>query len=138
MSRVRRGVKQNRELMRQLRTEMTNAETRLWAKIRAKQIQSLRFRRQHGIGPYIVDFYCSERSLVIEVDGDIHADQNQIVRDRQREVYLTMLGLEVIRYCNDDILNNLEGVLEDLSKRLLRNYLPSPLLTKEGNRGASR
>ena len=117
---------------------MTNAETRLWAKIRAKQIQSLRFRRQHGIRPYIVDFYCSERSLVIEVDGDIHADQNQIVRDRQREVYLRMLGLEVIRYRNDDILNNLEGVLEDLSKRLLRNYLPSPLLTKEGDRGASR
>jgi very-short-patch-repair endonuclease len=76
--------------------------------------------------------------LVIEVDGDIHADQKQIVRDRHREVYLTMLGLEVIRYRNDDILNNLGGVLEDLPKRLLSNYLPSPLLTKEGDRGASR
>ena len=66
-----------------------------------------------------MDFYCPEKSLVIEVDGDIHGDQHQIVRDRRRESYLKSLGLQVIRYMNDDILKNLDGVLEDLYERVL-------------------
>jgi len=65
-----------------------------------------------------VDFYCPERSLVIEVDGDTHGEQHQIMKDRQREVYLKSLGLQVIRYMNDDIVNNLDGVLQDLFDRL--------------------
>ena len=65
-----------------------------------------------------MDFYCPERSLVIEVDGDIHGDQHQVVRDRRRESYLKSLGLQVIRYMNDDILKNLDGVLQDLYDRL--------------------
>ena len=97
---------------------MTGPETRLWSRLRARQLQGLKFRRQHGIGPYIVDFYCPEQSLVIEVDGDSHADGNQVMKDKQRETYLQSLGLRVIRYINDDIVNNLDGVLEDLAERM--------------------
>jgi very-short-patch-repair endonuclease len=93
---------------------MTGAEARLWSRLRAKQFHGLKFRRQHGIGPYIVDFYCPDRSLIIEVDGDVHAEEYRIKKDRQRAAYLHALGLQVIRYTNDDILTNLDGVLEDL------------------------
>ncbi len=93
----------------------------------------LKFRRQHGIGPYIVDFYCPEQSLVIEVDGDSHADADQILKDRQREKYLQSLGLHVIRYINDDILKNLNGVMEDLAKRLSSGSTsPRPSLRRRG------
>ena len=105
--RAKQGDADHLNLKRQLRSEMTTAEARLWSRLRARQCQGLKFRRQHGIGPYIVDFYCPEKSLVIEVDGDIHARQHQIVRDGRRETYLKSLGLQVIRYMNEDILKNL-------------------------------
>ena len=72
------------------------------------------------------DFYCPEKSLVIEVDGDIHASQHQIVRDGRRETYSKSLGLQVIRYMNDDILKNLDGVLEDLYEKLLSGSTSPP------------
>lgn len=112
---------------------MTAAEARLWLRLRAKQLQGLKFRRQHGIGPYIVDFYCPERSLVIEVDGDAHAEEKQVTKDRQREKYLRSLGLQVIRYVNDDILNNVDGVLENLSEILSTGSTsPHPSLQRRG------
>jgi len=77
-------------------------------------MNGLKFRRQHGIGHYIVDFYCPEKRLVVEVDGDVHAYGEQIIRDKEREDYLKALGLQIIRYRNWDILTNLEGVVEDL------------------------
>ncbi len=118
MSRARRGQAEYLPLKRQLRLRMTEAERRLWGRIRARQFHGLKFRRQHGIGPFIVDFYCPERAAVIEVDGDSHAEGNQILMDQQRGTYLASLGVRVFRYTNDDIVKNLEGVLEDLSKRL--------------------
>ena len=118
MPRATRGQAGHLDLKRRLRSNMTCPETRLWLRLRARQLQGLKFRRQHGIGPYIVDFYCPEQSLVIEVDGDSHAGADQILKDRQRAKYLQSLGLHVIRYINDDILKNLDGVMEDLAKRL--------------------
>jgi very-short-patch-repair endonuclease len=112
---------------------MTGPEAQLWSRLRARQLQGLKFRRQHGIGPYIVDFYCPEQSLVIEVDGDSHADADQVVKDRQREQYLQSLGLRIIRYINDDILKNLDGVLENLAERLLsKSTSPRPSLRRSG------
>jgi very-short-patch-repair endonuclease len=117
---------------------MTGQETRLWSRLRARQLQGLKFRRQHGIGPYIVDFYCPEQSLVIEVDGDSHADVDQIVKDRQREKYLHSLGLRVLRYFNDDIVKNLDGVLEDLANRLSSGSTsPRPSLRRRGKEADS-
>ena len=103
---------------------MTDPERRLWSKLRARQLHGLKFRRQHGIGPYIVDFYCPEHSLVIEIDGDTHAEVNQIKKDAVRDQYLRSLGLHVVRYRNDDILKNLEGVLDDLEKRVSEKERP--------------
>ena len=133
MPRATRGQAGHLDLKRRLRSNMTCPETRLWLRLRARQLQGLKFRRQHGIGPYIVDFYCPEQSLVIEVDGDSHADADQILKDRQRAKYLQSLGLHVIRYINDDILKNLDGVMEDLAKRLSSGSTsPRPSLRRRG------
>ena len=133
MARVKQGHSENLGLKRRLRSEMTHAEMRLWARIRAKQFQGLKFRRQHGIGPYIVDFYCPEKSLVIEVDGDTHAEPSQIFKDERRDRYLQSLSLRVIRYTNDDIVLNLNGVLEDLVQELSSGAtFPSPSLQRRG------
>ena len=133
MPRATRGQAGYLDLKRRLRSNMTGPEAQLWSRLRARQLQGLKFRRQHGIGPYIVDFYCPEQSLVIEVDGDSHADTDQVVKDRQREQYLQSLGLRVIRYINDDILKNLDGVMEDLAERLSsRSTSPHPSLRRRG------
>ena len=133
MPRAIRGQANYLDIKRRLRSTMTGPETRLWSKLKARQFQGLKFRRQHGIGPYIVDFYCPEQSLVIEVDGDSHADADQIVKDRQREQYLQSRGLRVIRYINDDIVNNLDGVLEDLAGKVSSGSTsPYPSLPRRG------
>ena len=106
MPRAPRGQAGYLNLKRQLRSNMTGPETRLWSRLRARQFQGLKF------------FYCPEQSLVIEVDGDSHADADQIVKDRQREKYLRSRGLHVIRYINDDIVKNMDGVLEDLAGKV--------------------
>jgi very-short-patch-repair endonuclease len=114
---------------------MTGPDTRLWSKLRARQLQGLKFRRQHGIGPYIVDFYCSEQSLVIEVDGDSHAAPDQTLMDQLRDKYLQSIGLRVIRYFNDDIAKNLDGVLEDLSEKVSSGSTsPRPSLRRRGEK----
>ena len=136
MPRATQGQASHLDLKRRLRSNMTGPEARLWSRLRARQLQGLKFRRQHGIGPYIVDFYCPEQSLVIEVDGDSHADADQVVKDKQRETYLQSLGLRVIRYINDDIVKNLDGVLEDLAARLSSGSTsPHPSLRRRGKEG---
>lgn len=133
MPRATRGQAGHLDLKRRLRSNMTGPETRLWSRLRARQLQGLKFRRQHGIGPYIVDFYCPERSLVIEVDSASHADADQILKDQLRDRYFQSLGLHVIRYINDYILKNLDGVLENLAERLLsRSTSPRPSLRRRG------
>ena len=119
MPRIQQGNPESLERRRTLRSEMTRAENKLWLRLRGKQLDGIKFRRQHGIGAYIVDFYCPEKLIVVEVDGDVHGEATQGARDRMREKYLIGLGLRVIRYTNDDVLNNLEGVLEDLRASVL-------------------
>src|SRR5262245_1561911 len=133
MPRAIRGQAGHLDLKHRLRANLTGPETRLWSKLRARQLQGLKFRRQHGIGLYIVDFYCPEQSLVIEVDGDSHADADQIVSDQLRDTYFRSLGLRVIRYLNNDIGKNLTGVLEDLTQKLaLGSTSPCPSLRRKG------
>jgi very-short-patch-repair endonuclease len=128
MARARQGQASHLDLKRRLRSDMTGPETRLWSRLRARQLNGIKVRRQHGIGPYIVDFYCPEQSLVIEVDGDSHADAEHIEKDQCRDRYLQSIGLRVVRYRNDDIMKNLDGVLEDLQTRVsLGATSPSPL-----------
>ena len=74
----------------------------------------MKFRRQHGIGRYIADFYCAERSLVIELDGDTHYTSDAQAYDRERDAFMQALDLTVLRFTNIDVFNNLEGVLARL------------------------
>lgn len=101
-----------------LRKEMTDAETRLWKKLRNHGFEGLKFRRQHPIGRFIVDFYCHEKRLVIEVDGNIHDLLEVKERDEGREEELKNFGLTVIRFTNDEIEKNIEDVLSKLKMKL--------------------
>ena len=112
---------------------MTPAEQLLWTKFRSKQCHSFKFRRQHAIGSFIVDFFCPEQLLVVEIDGDVHAEKTKITKDRQRERRLRSLGLQVIRYTNYEVLNNLDGVLEHLLAVLTTGSTsPHPSLQRRG------
>ncbi|MBD2301137.1 endonuclease domain-containing protein [Nostoc sp. FACHB-190] len=105
-------------LARQMRCEPTPAEKRLWEKLRHKQLLGFKFRRQQTIDRFIVDFYCSEARLVVEVDGEIH-DYTQ-VEDTIRQEFLESLELQVVRFRNEDVMERIEGVLEDIAACLQR------------------
>lgn len=94
---------------RELRQNMTPAEAVLWQALRANRLGGIHFRRQQVIAGFIVDFYCHAASLVIEVDGGIHL--RQVEADRERERILVERGLRVLRFQNEQILNDLAGVL---------------------------
>ena len=95
---------------------MTKAEIFLWSKLKGKQLNGLKFRRQYGINNYTVDFYCPELKLAIEVDGNIHGYNSKVVHDKQRQREIEALGIKVLRYTNNDIIKNIEGVLQDIIK----------------------
>ena len=93
-----------------LRTNLTDAEQKIWRHIRQRQLNNLKFRRQQIIGNYIVDFICFEKKLIIEIDGGQHTDEN----DRKRTNFLEKEGYKILRFWNNDVLNNIEGVLEKI------------------------
>ena len=97
---------------RSLRANMTEAESRLWRNLRRDQLDGFSFRKQHPIDPCTVDFYRSRLRLAVEVDGGQHAERKQA--DDHRTEWLATKGLTVVRYWNNDVLSNLEGVLRDL------------------------
>ena len=97
-----------------MRSNATDAEHLLWQLLRAKRFMNLKFRRQHVIAPYIVDFYCHELGLVIELDGSQHGTGDAIEYDTERTKFLEVLGLKVVRYWNHDVLGRTDVVLEDL------------------------
>lgn len=96
---------------RELRSNMTDAETALWAKLRRQQLARLQFYRQKPIGAYIVDFYCPAARLVIEIDGGQHYEDQGMSRDAKRDACLNTLGLCVLRFSNLDVLTNIDGVI---------------------------
>lgn len=98
---------QKRDFARHLRRTMTDAECKLWQQLRASQLAGYRFRRQHPIGPYVVDFACLKQCLVVEVDGGQHCDSGT---DDSRDHYLRSQGFKVLRFWNNEVLQNLEGV----------------------------
>ena len=100
--------------VRQLRRDQTRAEDALWEHLRSRQIASLKFRRQHAVDRFVVDFYCAEASLVIEVDGSVHDDSR--AQDALRQEILESAGLRIIRFSNDDVLNHIEDVIASILK----------------------
>ncbi|MGA3014182.1 MAG: endonuclease domain-containing protein [Bacteroidales bacterium] len=103
---------------RLLRNTSTPSENILWSRIRKKRLSGIIFRRQHPIGPFIVDFYCHEAKLVIEIDGDIHDSQENKEHDENRTFELEKLGLKVIRFKNEAITGNINEVLDILQKEI--------------------
>src|SRR5579864_2156041 len=107
---------------RKLRANPTDAEICLWSRLRRKQLEGFRFRRQQPIGPFIVDFFCPEAKLIIEVDGGQH--DNDAARDAARTRWLEKAGHRVVRFWNYDVLTNTDGVLltilDDLRSRRVR------------------
>ncbi len=97
---------------RALRKNMTDAEQRLWQCLRKKQVGGFRFRKQHPIGHFVLDFYCPERKLAIELDGGQHNQSAAIDKDRQRTEWLAQQGIQVLRFWNNEVFENLEGVLQ--------------------------
>ncbi|MCH7312645.1 endonuclease domain-containing protein [Acinetobacter sp. ANC 4805] len=114
------------EFAKAMRTNATDAEHLIWQLLRAKRFMNLKFRRQHVIAPYIVDFYCHEIGLVIELDGSQHGTDDAIEYDAERTKFLEVLGLTVVRYWNHDVLSRTDVVLEDLWQRCseLKNISP--------------
>ena len=97
---------------------MTPQEKKLWYHLRLRNINGSRFRRQHPIGPYIVDFVCIHKKLIIEVDGGQHNQQENIEYDAERSQYLTSKGFTTLRFCNTDVDNNIAAILEEIMKHL--------------------
>ena len=109
---------------------MTHAERKLWSALRAAPIEGTHFRRQATIGPYFVDFACHQTRLVIEVDGGGHAEDNRMAADAQRTAFLSSHGYRVLRFWNNDVLSNVEGVMtlihEAINEQQRRSDAPHP------------
>ncbi len=101
---------------RELRKSMTEAERKLWRGLRMRQMHGCKFRRQFSIGAYIVDFVCLEVRLIVEVDGGQHADE--AYGDVERDAWLKAQNFRVLRYWNNQVLNELDGVLADIARTL--------------------
>jgi very-short-patch-repair endonuclease len=105
-------------LAKKLRKNSTDAERLLWKHLRAQQVEGLKFRRQHPIGNYIVDFVCVPKKIVIELDGGQHAEE--VSKDSERDKWLKTEGYKVLRFWNNEVLKNLEGVLEEIRQACLQ------------------
>jgi len=119
----------NIERCRNLRRNQTEAEKKLWSVLRNRQLNGVKFRRQFPVGGYIVDFYCPEYKLGIEADGRQHYQDEWKVRDELRTITLNNLGVEVIRFSDWEILNNIGGVYEVIQKSIekrRKKFSPSP------------
>jgi very-short-patch-repair endonuclease len=142
------GARSLTKAARRLRSQLTDAERKLWFALRDRRFQLFKFRRQVPIGPYVADFLSFGSRLVVEVDGGQHSDPG---RDSKRDRWFAENGFRVVRFWNNDVLSNLEGVLTALAMELdtphptsrLRSTSPSPLAgegaereTREAGEGA--
>lgn len=105
---------------RQLRRQSIPSEIRLWNVLRNRQFLGLKWRRQHSIGNSIVDFYCPQLSLAIEIDGDSHFVFDQSAHDKRRQYWLEQQGIMVVRWLSLDVMQNLDGVLQQLRALVLQ------------------
>jgi very-short-patch-repair endonuclease len=103
---------------RALRKEMPRAEVVLWSRLRGKQVWDAKFRRQFGVGPYLIDFYCPSMKLAIEVDGDSHFGDGAEERDEKRQRYLESFGIEFLRLPNELVLNETETVIQMIAWKI--------------------
>ena len=101
-----------------LRNSMTDAELILWKRLRRKQLSGYRFRRQHPVNEFIVDFFCPDAQLVIEIDGEVHDDPSQNERDLERTRMLNRFGLKELRFRNEEVITDIDSVLKKIANAL--------------------
>ena len=131
-----RVTREKLEMARELRRNMTPAERALWGRLRANRLDGRHFRRQQIIDGFIVDFYCHQAALIIEVDGPIHEAQEEA--DAEREAVLNGRGLTVLRFTNRQVMNDIDQVLREIRLFLETwNPSPNPLPTWEGEQGSN-
>jgi len=117
---------------RELRRNQSDAERALWAKVRNKQFLGMKFFRQYSIGPYILDFYCPTVKLAVELDGGQHNQSNNREHDVTRSDYLKTQRIDVIRFWNNEVLLDIQGVLSKLALKVTPLYSPLRLRGDEG------
>ena len=111
------NITARKEVRQHLRNHATPAEVELWKLLRKRQIRRLKFRRQFGIGPYVLDFYCPELRLAIELDGAAHDTPEAILYDKERTAWLTgEFGIRVLRFRNEQVFETPEFVIEEIRK----------------------
>ena len=114
---------------------MTDQERLLWSKIRGGKINGNRFRRQFPIGNYVLDFYCPKLKLAVELDGGHHDALEQATRDKEKDDFMSKQGIKILRFWNNELSENLDGVLEKIYEETLTPPQSSP---KRGGRKQSR
>jgi very-short-patch-repair endonuclease len=114
---------------RRLRRKQTDAERKLWSRLRDRKLCDGKFRRQHPIGPFVTDFCCMEIGLVIELDGSQHMQQAQA--DQHRSRYLEQRGYRVLRFWDNEVLANMDAVVDQIV-RVMNSPHPNPLPVAEG------
>lgn len=122
---------------KELRHQMNKAEVVLWTQLKGKKMQGHKFRRQYGVGPYVLDFYCPKLQLAIEIDSDSHFQNGAEAYYKDRQALIEKLGVRFLRFTNSDVYQSLDGVLEKVAEavqRLESGRKPplTPLLRKEG------
>ena len=116
------------DLARRLRRNQTKAESKLWSRLRGRQVDGAKFRRQHVIGRYIADFCCPDKNLVVELDGSQHIEQAE--RDEHRTAFLLQRGYRVLRFWDSDVLVNPDAVMQRIAEALTHPH-PNPLPIRE-------
>ena len=118
-----KNPKNTKPLRQELRANATPAEKLLWQHLKEKQINNYKFRRQHGVGPYILDFYCPALRLGIEPDGNVHEDVIVQEHDLKREMYLKKIAsINILRFENEEVISNTEAVIEIIRCWMEKNY----------------
>ncbi|MEW6418148.1 MAG: endonuclease domain-containing protein [Nitrospirota bacterium] len=120
------NIKKLKENRKNLRNNLTPAEARLWSFLKNSQLEDRKFRRQHSIGSYVLDFYCPKEKLCIELDGTAHYTDEGYEYDIARTEYLRTMGIRVLRFENKDVFENAEGILEEIRKNFLKQTTPTP------------
>ena len=114
--RMRDRSPQMLQASRRLRAEATAAEEILWQALRGDRLDGFRFRRQHAIGRFVLDFYCPARKIAIEIDGGVHDEPDQAARDEARTQALEAQGIAVFRLRNEQVVNDVQGAVEQVRK----------------------
>lgn len=109
------------DLCRDFRKNPTEAELFMWEFLRDRRLNGYKFRRQHPINSYIVDFYCPELKLAIEIDGQVHRNAEQIAYDQERTKILQELGISIIRFWNSEVINELPSVIDRITAFINQN-----------------